>query len=261
MRIVSLEELGRGRDEIEKPPSALTIGVFDALHVGHQRLISAVVASPAGVMPVVCTFRQSPGSVLGTRRFPGNVLSFRQKMARLEGLGVEEVVLIDFSPEISKLTGKRFIELLAGYLTIRKLVVGYNFHMGRNRDTGVTQLRRMLQDSETELVVVPATFHGGRPVSSSRIRDTIREGDFSEVQLMIGAPFCLDLRDVEIEVRGSRAAVKREALDQILPRPGEYPARVRTQGAERTATVSVAEQTLSWTRDWQEHELEICFTQ
>lgn len=261
MRIVSLEDLERGSGQTEKLQAALTIGVFDGVHVGHQRLIRTVVDNPSGVVPVVCTFRQNPGRVLGTRRLPGSVLSFRQKMARLEGLGVEEVVLIDFSPEISKLTGKKFVELLERYLTIRKLVVGYNFHMGQNRDTGVPQLRRMLRGSDTELVVVPATFHGGRPVSSSRIRDTIREGDFSEVRVMMGAPFCLDLRDVEIEARGSRAVVKREALGQILPGPGEYSATFRTQCVEHSATVTVAEQSVSWTRAWQEHELEICFAQ
>ena len=259
MRIVSLEELERGRQGAERPKAALTIGAFDGVHLGHQRLIRAVVDNRADALPVVCTFRQNPRSVLGTRRLPGSVLSFRQKLARLEGLGVEEVVLIDFSPEISKLTGKRFIELLERYLAIRKLVVGYNFHMGRNRDTGVEQLRRMLRKSDTELVVVPATFHDGRAVSSSRIRDTIRDGDFSEVRAMMGGPFCLDLRDVEIEVRGSRAAIKRESLGQILPRPGEYPVVFRTQPAEHSATVDVAADTVSWTRVWQDHELEICF--
>ena len=282
MTIVSLDELTLRRDPTEaafgrrpadRPsvpparesaggiprPAAVSIGVFDSVHIGHQRLIRAVVDNRLGVLPVVCTFRQSPRSVLGAGPAEGSVLSFRQKLAKLESLGVAEVVLIDFSPEISKLTGKGFIELLERYLLIRKLVVGFNFHMGKDRHTDVEKLRGILRGSETELVVVPATFHKGRVVSSSRIRQTIRDGDFSEVRAMIGEPFCLDLREADIVVRGVRAEAGREALGQILPRPGEYPAVFKTQSEEHSAGLTVLENAVQWTRDWQEREIEICF--
>jgi FAD synthase len=258
VKVVPLGELERPRLESEKPPAALTIGVFDSVHIGHQLLLREVAEDRQTLLPVVCTFREAPGSVLGTRPLRGTVLSFRQKVERLEALGIAEVVLIDFSPEISKLTGKKFIDLLEQYLSIRKLVVGYNFHMGKDRGTDVEQLRRIMSESDTELVVITAAYYQGRAVSSSRIRHTIREGSFAEVQAMMGQPYCLDLRDVTIEARGSRAVVRKEALGQLLPKPGRYPVAVRTISGGQSSRLTVSDDAVAWTRSWQEHEIEIC---
>jgi riboflavin kinase/FMN adenylyltransferase len=258
VKIAALRDL-TPRPAAQRPSTALSIGVFDSLHIGHQRLLREVVAKRAEMLPVVCTFRQIPGSVLGTRPLVGSVLSFRQKLELLEGLGIVEVVLIDFSPEISKLTGKKFIDLLGQYLTIRKLVVGYNFHMGKDRDTDVERLSQITAERGAELVVVPATLYRDRPVSSSRIRHTIREGDLVEVRAMMGRPYCLDLREVGLETVGRLAVARRAALGQILPRPGEYPVTVATPTGKRSVRLSVAEDTVAWTRSWQEDEIEICF--
>jgi riboflavin kinase/FMN adenylyltransferase len=258
VRITVLADLPPRSPE-DRPRAALSIGVFDSVHIGHQRLLRQVAVDRKDMLPVVCTFRQNPGSVLGTRPLVGSVVSFRQKLEMLESLGIAEVVLIDFSSEISTLTGKKFIDLLGQYLTIRKLVVGYNFHMGKDRDTDVERLSQIAAERDAELVVVPATLYGGRPVSSSRIRHTIREGDFAEVRAMMGRPYCLDLREVELESNGRHAVTRREALGQLLPRPGEYPVAIATTSGDQPVRLSVSEDTVAWTRSWQEDEIEICF--
>jgi len=71
MTILPWESLAPLRD----PPSALTIGVFDGIHLGHQRLIAEIVEASPGLVPVVCSFRQNPASVLGSRQVPGSILS------------------------------------------------------------------------------------------------------------------------------------------------------------------------------------------
>ena len=133
IRVVGWKQLSEENSPLL--PVALTIGTFDSLHAGHQRLIRGVVENGYGAVAAVCTFEQNPASVLGSRPLVGSILSFPQKIDKLEGLGVALVVLIDFSPEISKLTGKSFWELLSSRLDVKKLVVGYNFHMGQGRDT------------------------------------------------------------------------------------------------------------------------------
>lgn len=231
MRVVGWEQLMGGRGQ--QAPVALTVGVFDSLHLGHRRLIRAVVDNPFGALGAVCTFRQNPAQVLGSRALPGSILSLRQKLQRLEGLGVAVVVLIDFSTEISTLTGKRFLDLLTGRLTIRRMVVGYNFHMGQGRDTGVEGLKALLDGSGTELQVVPAAYHGGEIVSSSRIRSCIREGRFDEAAAMMGQDYCLDLREAAVRRGPAGWSVARQGLSQVLPRCGPYEAlRVGPRGAE-----------------------------
>jgi len=245
MRVIGWKELS-GEEETPLLPVALTIGTFDSLHVGHQRLIRGVVENGYDALAAVCTFRQNPAGVLGSRPFTGNILSFPQKIEKLEGLGVALVVLIDFSPEISKLTGKSFIKLLASRLDVKKLVVGYNFHMGKGRDTNAQQLVGILTGSGTELEIVPATMYREQVVSSSRIRRLIQQGRFTEVKDMLIDDFRLDLREVAIHRRQDGCGVHRSDIDQVLPRTGEYQVRFITESFECAGNLTVGEEELTW---------------
>lgn len=253
MRVIGWKELS-GEEKTPLLPVALTIGTFDSLHVGHQRLIRGVVENGYDALAAVCTFQQNPAGVLGSRPFTGNILSFPQKIEKLEGLGVALVVLIDFSPEISKLTGKSFFKLLASRLDVKKLVVGYNFHMGKGRDTNAQQLVGILTGSGTELEIVPATMYREQVVSSSRIRRLIQQGRFTEVKDMLIDDFRLDLREVAIHRRQDGSGVHRSDIDQVLPRTGEYRVRFITESLECAGNLTVGEEELTWQREsatWQ----------
>jgi len=248
IRVVGWKELSQEKSPLL--PVALTIGTFDSLHVGHQRLIRGVVENGYGAVAAVCTFEQNPASVLGSRSFVGSILSFSQKVAKLEELGIALVVLIDFSPEISKLTGKSFLELLASRLDVKKLVVGYNFHMGRGRDTNAQELVGILTGSGTELEIVPATMYREEVVSSSRIRTLIRQGRLAEVKDMLKDEFRLDLREVVIQRRPGDCRVRRFDIGQVLPRIGEYQVRFITDNLEVAGVLTVGEEQLSWQKEF-----------
>ena len=240
-------------------PVALTIGTFDSLHVGHQRLIHGVVDNDCGAIAAVCTFTSNPAKVLGSRPFVGNILSPTQKIEKLESLGIALVVLIDFSPEISKLTGRSFLNLLASRLDLKKLVVGYNFHMGQRRDTNPRELVEILNGSGTELEIVPAAQYGQEAVSSSRIRDLIRRGRFHEVKDMMKDDFRLDLRGVPVERRQGVSSMQRGSIEQVLPRPGEYRVRFHTESRAFSGILTVGKRQLSWQREFAGTETEIRF--
>ena len=139
------------RSRLRGQIARMTIGVFDGLHLGHRQLIRSVVEGAKETLPVVITFRVSPSQVLATHSFPGLILSHAQKLSRLESLGIRAVVLIDFSSEMSNLSGEAFIALLKENCAIEKLVVGANFRFGRGREAGPDDLKEMLSD----------TGHGG----------------------------------------------------------------------------------------------------
>lgn len=259
--MISWETLTANPGAREKQPTVLTIGVFDGVHIGHQKLISAIVHNPYRALPVVCSFRQNPRAVLGTKPVPGSILSLNQKMRKFESLGIPCVVLIDFSPEISKLTGKDFLEVLERDFEIKKIVVGYNFHMGKGRETGVRELSRLLANTNTELEVVPAAFYQDKVVSSSRIREAIRDGSFLEAREMLQGDYCLDLEATMIVREGERALVKRSALSQILPHQGVFRACIRAASGELPAEVAIDRDTVSWETDERVQEKEICFTE
>ena len=244
LRVVGWRQLSQ--EDTPLLPVALTIGTFDSLHIGHQRLIRAVVENGYEAIAAVCTFEQNPASVLGSRPFAGNILSLSQKIDKLAGLGVTLVILIDFSPEISKLTGKSFLELLASRLDVKKLVVGYNFHMGRGRDTNAQELVGILTGSGTDLEIIPATMYRDEVVSSSRIRTLIRKGRFAEVKDMLRDDFRLDLREVPIQKQKNSCQVRRSDIGQVLPPAGEYRVSFVTDDLEIGGVLEIGEEQLSW---------------
>jgi FAD synthase len=198
------------------------------------------------------TFRESPASVLMKEAFPGSILSPRQKMERLESLGIAVMVVIDFSDHLSKLSGKAFIGLLRENLAVAKIVAGYNFRLGKERDTGARDLRRMFRGGETRVEEIGPVHYRGEVVSSSRIRGLIREGSFSDAFAMLTTWFSLDLRDFSAEpsLQGgmSRLRINRKDIRQCLPKPGRYPVSCRTENGSVPGSLTVMEDSvdLEW---------------
>ncbi len=166
------------------------------------------------------TFRRPPGQVLGKTDQPGLILSLAQKLRRLAELGVGAVVLIDFSEEISTLSGREFIDLLRGRLAIERIVVGPNFRFGRNRDADVRDLEAMLADSSTTVQAIEPVRRGGEIVSSSRIRRAIRDGDLDGAAAMLAAPHEIDLAGFAGGQAGAVLRLARSAMPQVLPVAG-----------------------------------------
>jgi len=257
MRTVEWKELAGQKG----PPQqvALTIGTFDSLHIGHQRLIRGVVENRYGAIAAVCTFAQNPAKVLGNRPFTGSILTLPQKIEKLERLGIALVVLIDFSPEISKLSGKSFLALLAERLEVKKLVVGYDFHMGRGRDTNPQELVGILNGSATELEIVPATQFGTETVSSSRIRRLVAQGRFVEAREMLQDDFRLDLRGIAPRPADDFSLIRASDIEQVIPRAGTYRVRFTNDKLDIPGTVNIEEQRLTWQTEFAGKVQEIRF--
>lgn len=221
MRVIPWEDLVARRTAVEQPVH-LTIGVFDGLHLGHRRLIESIGKGLPRCLPTVVTFSDAPARALAPHAFPGTILTFRQKLERLEGLDVRAAVVIDFSEEMSHLSGKAFVGLLKDNLAIEKIVVGYNFRFGKGRESGAGDLKEMLFDTGIEVQVTEPVRWRDQVVSSSRIRKTIQEADFSGAGSMLAARFELDLRGVDARREGDLLTVRRPAVPQVLPKEGAY---------------------------------------
>jgi len=165
---------------------AVTIGVFDGVHLGHQSLIRRISAPP--LLPTVVTFRENPVKSINPARFAGDIYSLEQKLCLLEALGVKLTVLIDFSEEISKINGRDFIDLLLGKQPVTLLALGENFRCGHGQDIGVDEIRSLANARGVETWVAPPVMDGGMPVSSNRIRQALAAGRFEEAQRMLGRP-------------------------------------------------------------------------
>lgn len=211
----------------------IALGFFDGLHLAHQRLIEECKkrARARKGKSIVFTFQNHPSSVL-TPEHPTPLLTpplLKRRM--LQFLGVDGVVSTPFNKALSQTPAERFVhDVLQKRLCARELVVGFNFRFGYNRE-GSTDLLRSLVPSVFEAVtVVDQMFYKNIPISSSRIRQALSEGNFSEVKNLLGRPYIIAGDVIRGAGRGRRIGVPTANLqsgEQILPPNGVYGVRVK----------------------------------
>ncbi|MDR2096573.1 MAG: FAD synthetase family protein [Treponema sp.] len=202
-------------------PSAMTIGVFDGVHRGHQALIRKVVER--GPFPTVITFRQNPKSILNAESYEGDILSPVQKLECLEALGVERAILIDFSGNFSKLKGREFIDTLKNRGNLVFLAIGRNFRCGYKLDTDAACIQAIGEAGGIAIEVIPPLGEGHGPVSSTRIRSAILKGNMEEASCLLGRNVVLDLRGIQGEKREEGFLYKPALRNRVFAREGSFP--------------------------------------
>ncbi|MCX7787752.1 MAG: FAD synthetase family protein [Spirochaetes bacterium] len=226
-------------------PVALSIGVFDGLHRGHQVLIQEI-CSQTGLCPWVITFHPHPIRVLHPQEYPGDIMTKRQKIDGLRALGLGTTVLIDFSWEFGKLRGTEFLSLVQRNLEVRFIAVGENFHCGYNMDTSAWRMKELLEPKGIKVQILPSVRRGGEVVSSTRIRNAILEGDMYTAMDLLGHPFELDLTDLPVYTEEGRSLLNRKVVPQVLPKRGTFSVQYRFQGGKKKGILEIDEKFLSW---------------
>jgi riboflavin kinase/FMN adenylyltransferase len=179
MRILEWEEFARnGVGE----PAALTVGVFDGVHRGHRALIEKI--KQQGLLSCVVTFRQHPRRMLRPEADTLEISTLDEKIGILRGLGVDSIVLIDFSGGFGKMEGEDFVRILAK--DMRYLALGGNFRCGRGASFDAQAIKTLCGTLGVRCEIVPPVLEGGEPVSSSRIRAALRSGDRLGAEKMLG---------------------------------------------------------------------------
>jgi riboflavin kinase/FMN adenylyltransferase len=200
----------------EREVSAITLGVFDGVHRGHSALIERIVRR--GPCPTVITFRENPKWRIAPREYEGDLFSLEQKLSAFSGLGVERVILIDFTENFSKIEGKDFIGLLNDRGQPSFMALGANFRCGYKQDTGVSAIVEINRPRGIETEILPHVMEGGEPVSSSRIRRAISRGDLALASRLLGRKAGLYLGDMSSGGNVFDVAARR----RITPPDGSY---------------------------------------
>jgi riboflavin kinase/FMN adenylyltransferase len=191
---VTLEHsLGAGRGPAPSPV-ACTIGVFDGVHRGHQRLLAATVAAARqiGGLAVAVTFEPHPRAVLDPANVPPELTTLDEKRERLTAAGIDRVVVVNFTREVSQWSAEQFCERLLDRFDLRRLVVGPGFALGRARRGDIDFLRRFGAGHGFTVETVGAVSEEGDPISSTRIRSALVSGDVEEAARLLGHPYFLD---------------------------------------------------------------------
>ena len=169
-------------------PTVLTIGAFDGVHRGHQALIGAVVdrARETNRLAVLITFHPHPAAVLAPERAPRYLTTPGEKVAILERLGLDIVVLWPFDRRLASTPAREFMQQVCRHLRPAELWIGADFALGRKREGDVHCLRELGRELGYETHVVEPVVLDGGPVSSTRIRALLRQGRVREATRLLG---------------------------------------------------------------------------
>ncbi|HEY2717286.1 MAG TPA: bifunctional riboflavin kinase/FAD synthetase [Solirubrobacterales bacterium] len=170
----------------------VAIGTFDGVHLGHQAVIDGA--------DTVLTFDPHPLTVTHPERAPKLITPFEVRRDLIEGLGVEELVVIPFDEDFSHIAAEDFIrQVVIETLGARKVSIGENFNFGA-KARGTSEM--LSRHPEFETRVVPLIEVDGEIVSSGRIRALVEGGDVAEARRCLGAPFMVEGTVVAGEQRG-----------------------------------------------------------
>jgi riboflavin kinase/FMN adenylyltransferase len=203
---------------------AVAVGTFDGVHLGHRAVLAA--AAGTGLRPAVVTFEPHPRAVLG---YEVQLLTtLERRLELLAESGPEDVLLVEFTPELSRLTPEEFAEAVLRTFGAQIVLAGEGFRFGAGRKGDLELLRRLGFDARAVPLV--------EGISSSRIREALREGDLPEAARLLGRPPELEGPVVAGDQRGGTLGFPTANLavpaDLIVPAYGIYAGVAHLAGEE-----------------------------
>lgn len=167
---------------------ALTIGVFDGVHLGHRHLLDRVMdtALELEALSGVVTFYPHPRQVVFQEEAVSYLSTLEERVEIIKSLGIELIATLSFTPKLARLGAREFISLIQEHLRMRELVVGPDFALGRGREGDLDTLATLGDEQGFGVRVVPPLEMDGMVVSSTAIRRALSEGDVMQAARLLG---------------------------------------------------------------------------
>lgn len=217
-----------------------TIGNFDGLHVGHQQIISGVVAHARelGRLSALITFHPHPLTIVAPDRVPKQILTLGQKEELLRAMGLDAMLVVPFTHEFSRWTADRFIEeFLVGALQVREVRIGRDFCFGAGREGNLVKLTEAGTKFGFDVMGVGDVKIRGIRVSSSIVRDAIAKGAMHIVNLALGRTYFVDGRVATGRRLGRKMGfptVNVDPANELYPQGGVYVTTCRFESFSRS---------------------------
>jgi len=206
----------------------LTLGVFDGLHLGHQQIMQTVVSRSKAVnaVPTAITFDPHPRSVLYPENAPPLLQTLDQRLANFEVLGIEQTIVIRFDKGFANRDAEVFLrDIVHERLQAKEVYLGKGFAFGRNRGGNIELLRRISQELGFFADEVPEITLRGQRISSSKIRELLKDGKINLVRRMLGRPYGVEGQIMRGDQRGRTIGFPTANLkprNRVIPRYGVY---------------------------------------
>lgn len=232
-------------DGVNLQSSWITVGTFDGIHLGHQAIIRELVsgAKRAGLPSVVITFHPHPAVILRKRDRSFYLTNPEERAELLGDLGVDFVVSYPFTTEVSEMSARQFIDQLYSHLNFEKLIVGFNFALGKGREGDVATLTRFGESYGFSVQSVAPVTNGGEVISSSQIRLSLADGDVDRVAKFLGRHYRLSGPVIPGDGRGRLIGIPTANIDvwveQALPKAGVYACTAHALGQKWNAVANI----------------------
>ena len=226
-------------------PTALAVGSFDGVHLGHRAVLERLLACAAagGLAPAWITFDPHPRCVLDPVNCPQQITTLDERLSLVRPLGIEHAIVLGFTRSLARLTADEFMARLLDAMDLRHLVVGYDFALGRGRAGDVGWLREHGGRSGYAVEVVPPFRLDGEEVHSSEVRRLLTLGEVEAAGRLLGREFALaglvepgDRIGHEIGWPTVNLAVP---PGKLVPGHAIYAGWARTPAGEHQAAISV----------------------
>jgi riboflavin kinase / FMN adenylyltransferase len=230
--------IGLGQVPADLGPTAVTIGVFDGVHRGHQALLRRVVdeAASKGLVPGAITFDRHPLKVVRPGSDPKMLSTLRERVELLGACGMEFVLVLPFTRKLSQMAAEEFaIKVLIEAVSARVIVVGENFRFGHRAAGDARLIAELAGPRGVEVVPVGLDADAGEAISSTRVRSALAEGDVQTVARLLGRPFTVEGRVTVGARRGRLLGVPTANLKLpsglLLPAKGIYAGHLQVRSS------------------------------
>ena len=222
-------------EQLPSPPAAavLTIGNFDGMHRGHQKLFSRVVDEARRIhgTAALITFQPHPAKLLRPELAPLLLTTLEQKLAMVEAAGMDLVMNLHFTPELCRTPATEFVEsMVVPRFQPRTIFIGTPFRFGHNREGDVALLSSLGERLGFEAEGVGVVDEDGEIISATRIRHMLREGHAAAAARMLGRPYEMMATVVEGARRGRNLQFPTANLaceNELIPAQGVYATRLQ----------------------------------
>ena len=223
----------------------VAIGMFDGVHLGHQQVIRQTIedARQHEGIAVAITFDCHPNSVVAPERNPPLIYSLSQRLRVIESLGIDVALSIHFDQAFSEISGEQFIRALArDFRTLHSLCVGSAFTFGHRRSGNVELLKRLGKELHFMVHGLASVSLDEKVVSSTRIREAIRDGNLDAASQMLGRTYALAGRVIRGDQLGRQLGFPTANLEfagLVVPPNGVYAAHALVGGRQHRAVLNI----------------------
>lgn len=232
--------------DVASGPTAVSIGVFDGVHLGHQEVLRSLVAQASAMgelEPGVVTFDRHPLVVVRPEAAPRLITTIDERLAQLEALGIGFAAVLTFDEQTRSLTAEQFVETVLTVLRVRLILVGSGFRFGKDGKGDVDVLRHLGDHYGFAVRSIDLLASSEEPISSTGIRGALASGDVETARQMLGRPFVRQGVVVAGDKRGRDlgfpTANLELAAELLIPRRGVYAGRALVGGEDYGCVVNV----------------------